>query len=202
MSGGNLLITEGLGSVELGLVLLSLTPAETSLTLVFESDVILTGDALDPAEWTITPGSGVSPVTVTGVSVVDATVTLTTTEHQDGGAYTLNLPNGIVSAIDGGPFLGPFFVAYTGVGGLPYLIMVKGVDARALDVVFNEAVREDDATTPENYVVIGPNNVTVVAAEKVTDINYRLITTEQDRSASYTLEVYNVRDLADNELDH
>lgn len=197
----NLLITEGLGASDVPFVVDTITPAPFSVTLVFASPVTRTGDSLNPTKWYIVNGPGAAPVTVQSV-VFDgtSTITINTTEHKNGGAYTLHIPQGLVDDL-GRPFVGPFDRDYTGVGDLPFIVNAIGVDERALDVVFSEPVNVADAETPGNYTIVGPGNVVVVGAKKVTDNTFRLATTPMERVTTYTVEVENIRDLADNVID-
>lgn len=197
----NLIVTQGLGSAggAIALSVLSFTPNPGSLVIVFSDLVSLTGDAASSANWSITPGIGLNPITINSVSVVGNTVTVNTSEHQT-GSYTLNYPQGIVSYLDGSPFVGPFTHVYSNVGVIPFLTMVRGVDARALDVVFSEAVNLQDALTPSNYTITGPSTVTVTSVEKQTDQAFRLNTTVQVRNGSYVLQASNIRDLAGNAI--
>lgn len=197
----NLLITEGLGAEDLPFVIISLVAEPTQLILTFETEVILTGEALEPSKWHIEVPAGARPVTVTGVSVLLNVLTITTTEHQQGINYVLHLPIGIVDGSAGRPYAGAYDLQYVGAGVLPYLITVKGIDARTLDIVFSEAVREDDATNPDNYVIVGPRNVNVISAMKITDLTYRLKTSAMERDANYTVQAFNIRDIANNPID-
>lgn len=195
----NLLITQGLGAASGGVsfLVLSFTPAPTLLTIQFSSKVSLTGDSADISNWVITPDFGVGPVTINSINVVNDIITITTSEHQTGG-YTLFYPQGIVDFYTNDPFVGPFSQAYSGAGNAPYLTMVRGVDARAIDVVFSEAVLETDALNPANYVIIGPGSVVATSVEKQTDQAYRINTTVQDKLFVYTLQASNIHDLAGN----
>lgn len=195
----NLIVTQGLGNAggAIALSVLSFTPNPGSLVIVFSDLVALTGDAASSTNWSITPGIGLNPITINSVVVVGNTVTVNTSEHQT-GSYTLNYPQGIVSYLDGSPFIGPFTHVYSNVGVVPFLTMVRGVDARAIDVVFSEAVNLQDALTPGNYSITGASTVTVTSVEKQTDQAFRLNTTVQVRSGSYTLQASNIRDLAGN----
>jgi len=198
---GNLLVTEGLGATGLPVVLLSLAPAAQQLVLTFETNIGLTGESLDASKWTVTAGSGITAVSVSGVSAIGNVITLQTTEHQLGGAYTLHIPQGIFESDgEGRPFIGPFDQNYTGVGVQPTLLMVKGVDSRTIEVVFSEKVNAADAVNTSNYVVTGPSTVLVTSVTRITDLTYRVKTTAQNRAASYTLTVSNVRDMANNPL--
>lgn len=197
----SLLVTQGLGSSGLMLSTLTLTPGVYSLAVQFSSAVILTGDAADFANWVIAPTAGARAVSVLSLEVDDDTVTLTTTEHGDNGEYELTFPSGIFDDDEGAPFAGPFTQEYTGVGTPPTIMNAYSIDARTMDVVFSETVREDDATTITNYAIVGPSTVLVTKAEKVTDVVYRLTTTPMERTESYDVEVENIRDLALNPMD-
>lgn len=197
---GNLLVTEGLGATGLPVVLVSLVPAAQSLVLTFETNVVLTGESAQFNTWSIST-SGPTPVVVTGVSYVGNTVTIQTSEHQLGASYVLHIPQGIFEPDgEGRPFVGPFEQPYTGVGASPSILMVKGVDARTVEIVFSEKVNPVDATTATNYTFAGPGAVSTISAERITDLTYRIKTTAQNRNASYTLTIQNVRDMANNPL--
>lgn len=196
------MITEGLGGSSGALTYIAVTPDAESVSIEFSDTIALAGTSEEVSSWSVDEGVGAAPVNVLAVTLSGdgRTVTLTTTEHQVGGEYTLVFPRDIVSDADGTLFSGPYTHDYLGVGELPFITMVKGVDARAIDIVFSEAVLEADALDPANYTVIGPNSVTVTSVAKQTSQSFRLYTTPQDRNESYTIEVRNVRDLANNEI--
>lgn len=196
---GNLIITQGYGATIGGaLTLVNLTPAATQLVLTFSVNIALTGNALDPTNWSITPGSGSSPVTVNSLSVAGATLTINTTEHTNGTPYTLVFPQGVVSTSSAAPFIGPFTQAYTGVGVLPTLQAVQSIDARSVEAVFNEAVVPADALNPANWAITGDSVVAVVSVAQMTAASFRLSTTAHEPSSNYTLTASNIRDLAGN----
>lgn len=82
--------------------------------------------------------------------------------------------------------------------GNPFLVLVRGVDARTLEIWLSEPVVESEITNPANFAVVGPGSVSVLSVEKLAGQSYRLKTTEQARNASYTLQISNVHDLAGN----
>lgn len=84
------------------------------------------------------------------------------------------------------------------VAGSPFLIMVRGDDARTLTCFLSEEVIEADMKILANYLITGPTSVSVTAVTKLTAQSYRLTTTEMARNASYTLRISNVRDLEGN----
>lgn len=198
----NLLVTEGLGgSDDQGLTILGVTPGVGTVDVSFSSAIVLSGDSEDLDNWTITANGASKPVFVLSVSVVGNDIELTTTEHTNAGSYTLQVPRGVVDSTSGVELIPPRSHGYVGIGVLPTIVNVRGIDERTFEVVFSEPVREDDATTPANYTVTGPTSVSVVSGVKVTDVTYSLTTTPQNRLASYTVEVENVRDLVDNSID-
>lgn len=201
----SLIITRGLGSqsdvtgvpviVDVSLV------DSTTVRVEFYENVLLEppSDSID--SWKISRPDGGQTVMVLAVTVSDNIVDIKTTEHSDDVTYVLTVPSlGITSAAFDGKYLGPFAYAYQGFAELPYILMVKGVDQTAIDVVFSEPVVFEEAILPENYVITGPTEVRVLSVSQITDDTFRLITTPQDRLAQYKLAVFNIHDLAGNAI--
>jgi hypothetical protein len=173
-------------------------PGLNYIDIFFSTDLTASGPAVDPNEYTITPLDGGGAQTVTEVTVGTNYIRLTTTEHKDGALYSVTMPvAGYLSTGDGGQFQGPFTNEYTGVGLEPGLIMVRVIDARTIDVHFNEAVMESDATDPENYTITPL--LEVVSIAKVTSSVYRITTSRQVEDTAYTITSHDIRDLRGNQ---
>jgi hypothetical protein len=191
-----------IGSIELSLNItaprvMNITPAATSVVIEFDDNLALVSDAATASKWKI-ESAGNPAVAVTGISVNGKFVTLTTTEHKQGASYTLTIPFYILRLVDGAIMPIGYTQSYTGVGVVPTLVAARGVDARTIEVTFSEPVMESDALTASNYTITAGGSVTVLSVTKVTDITYRLTTTEQARNNAYTIQVSNVRDKAGN----
>lgn len=68
--------------------------------------------------------------------------------------------------------------------------LVRVVDARTVDVVFNRGVDPVSASNPANYVFTP--TLTVVSATMVSDFYYRIVTSRQSTGVSYSLAISNI----------
>jgi hypothetical protein len=189
-------VIEGFGSGAGGggaLQVSSVTAALYTITVNMTDTVILTGDALQPSKWVI---AGNYPMTVSNVSYGGSIITLTTTEGTQGASYNLLVPQGIVKSGNGTPCIGPFTFPFTGAGSVPTLLLASPIDARTLDIFFSEAVLETEAIIAGNYVISG--GLSVTSSQKISDSIYRLTTTRQIPSVSYTITASNIHDLFEN----
>lgn len=178
------------------LLVTSVTASPFSVTVVFNFYVALTGNASVYNNWTIT--DGLTPPTVTGVSVSTNTVTINTTEDITGQTRTLTIPDGVVKFTDSGQALQPPFVfTFASAGGAPYIESIANVDARYVDVVFSEPMVESEALVKANYNV--SPTLTILTVAKVQDNRYRLtFQTSQVPTTVYTVTASNIHDLAGN----
>lgn len=78
----------------------------------------------------------------------------------------------------------------------PSIVLSRSIDARTVEVLFNEAVVEDEALTAANYSIDG--GLTVSAVVKVTSSIYRLTTSKQAVGDLYTVTVSDIHDLVGN----
>lgn len=201
----SLIITRGYGpenELTSTPVILSVACVTSRLVRVtFLEPIKLEAPADTAAAWSIEPLKHTDGVTILAVSYEDNIVNLTTTEHKDLRRYLLNVPKlGIVDGDTGGRFSGPFQFEYGGISEPPFIVIVKGVDQTAIDVIYSEEVITEEALVPENYTLTGPGDVKVLSVEKINEITYRLRTTRQTRLVDYTLSVENIHDLAGNAI--
>lgn len=196
-----IIITKGLGleatpGGAFTLTAISATPGLVTVTL--SNSFIISGPAADSSMYVIngvTPGA--YPVTPTGVSVLGSNLLITTTEMTDGETYQLIIPNvGIVSVLNE-PFQGIFNPTFTGAGTRPFIVISRSIDARIVEVVYNERVIVSDATNPANYSIT-PGPLAVTSVDSLTEMTYRLHTAKQTDGTLYTIVVSNVRDIAGN----
>jgi hypothetical protein len=193
-------ITEGLGPAATGisgtnLQISSLVAGLGTLTITLTDPAFVAGDASVFSHWLIT---GPTSMSVTGMSAVSNTISLTTTEALNGGAYTLSIPIGIVRQADAVPLIPPYTQAFTGVGAAPTVAMaIVSNDARSFDVLFSESVLDTEAVIPANYVITP--TLTVQSVTKVSDNRYTIKTVEAQLPGQlYLVTVSGVHDLAGN----
>ncbi len=142
---------------------------------------VLTGPALLPASWSVT---GPTAITVVSVAVVGLTVVIHTTHpYQVFGAYTLNVPVGIVDT-NALPCGGPFAVPFTGVGDVAVILAAAALDARSIRVTL-ESKPGDSVYVPGNWSI--DNDLAVVSVAKDTDSSYILVTSHQLIGTVYTV---------------
>jgi hypothetical protein len=174
----------GAGAGAAGLTLSTLTPNNIVLGLVFSDNVQLIGPAANLSNWVITVVGGVA-VSVTGVTASGPNVTINTTPHTSGAAYTLTVPVGVVSTTNGSSYLAPTANAYTGNGAGPGISSASPMDARTLQIVFNEPVLVGDATNPASYTITP--TLQVLGATFQTSTSYVLTTSRQTPGTTYTI---------------
>lgn len=163
----------------------------TYLLVTFDDMIVLGGAALLVANYKIT---GPFNVQITSFSVESpgTVMKFNVTTMQGGGAYTLDLPQGITGE-NGNVYFGPFSKAFTGVANPATVQIAKSVDEKTLDIIFNKAVWRADAENPANYS-ISPT-IAVTRAERITDFHYRLTTGSQAINQAYTVTASNIRDI-------
>ena len=172
-----------------------------TITITFNTPVVLTGSSATAQGWSITPPGSpmVIGVSVTGVAVAGNIVTLTTTEQTGGGAYTLNFPEGLIFSTPGGlAFTGPFQRSVTGAATHTPIISANAIDSRTVDILFARAVQPAGALNPANYVLSPP--VAVLGVVQLTPNGFRLTTAPQSTGQVYTLTASNIYDLAFNPI--
>lgn len=197
----SLIVTLGLGygggAPGGGFLLTSVIPSSTYIDLAFTFALAqISGPAVDPTQYTITPLNGGNAVTILSAALVGGNVRLTTTEFTNGKTYRVTLPYASFNDGNSDIFQGPFFMDFVAVGVAPTVVMIRAVDARIMEVVFSEPVVDAEALTPTNYTSDG--GLTISAVTKVTDVIYRLTTSRQNRDQVYNVTVSNVHDRAGN----
>jgi hypothetical protein len=201
-TGSAMLTTVGLGSAGsaqfpacLALTVLDVTNFGTYLIATFSNELVVSGPGLDPEEYVFT---GPTEIEATSIQVVAPghLLRINITEQQAGGAYTVTLPSQGIMDVNSNVINGPFTSPFTGIGIPTTVQIAKSIDERTLEIVFSEAVLEEDAIIPSKYTVTP--NVTVLKAEKITDFHYRLTTTPQDINATYSVSISGIRDIHGN----
>lgn len=195
------LITLGLGGVDagpnLGTVQVQLFENQTSyLRLNFTLPINTQVVNIPLSEFTISTSTG-NPIKVIKIEMESANqLRLYTEEQTTGATYTLEIPRVGIISVTGNPLNTPYQFNFTGQGVPPVFAMVRPVDARTLHVIFSEAVLESDATNPANYTITP--SLPVLSATKITDRHYELKTLKQNELTTYSVEISNIRDLAQN----
>lgn len=192
-----LVITKGFGisgSTGPSMDFVSITPNDTVLGVLFSDQVELVGPAASYANWIISTFDG-APVAVTAVEQSGNSAIVSTTPHTTGAHYTLTIPVGVLSANTGASFPAPADEDYIGSGAGPGITRATSLDARTLQIVFNEPVLLGDALNPANYTIT--DNVQVLGSDYETDSSFSLTTSKQIAGHTYTV-VADVRDRAGN----
>jgi len=198
----SLIITKGFGTSGGATVpsLVDITPSLSTLTLEFDTDIVLSGDSAVASSWVIHAIlTGYEP-TVSSVSVVGNVVTLAFTgQHTQGEPYSLEIPTGILS-VSGANFVGPYTAVYVGVGDGPTVTSISVPNINTIDVTFSESVVVSEATNAANYSVTGGlYPVSVGTASLLVGNVYRLSVSPSLASGeSYTLSVSNIHDMFGN----
>ena len=165
-------------------------PTVNTVVLAWSQQVSLTPFGSMPSSYTIIPPVGGGPVTVTNVTLLDSThLQLTTTDQENGGAYQLNVSQGIV--INGGTK--PNFatsVFFTGNNVALTIIGVQLINSTNLLVNYSRAVQSSTATLPTNYVFVPA--LMVDSAQPITPMQYLIKTVTMNPNTAYTLTVSNV----------
>lgn len=193
-----LLITDGLGFASSGtggsFQFLGVNSGLDYFDLLFSAPVVsLTADAADYTKYGLAVADTTSSLaSITGVSIVAGNVRLTTTQCTNGGLYKITLP--AVGFFDGGDvFVGPYSMNAVAVGLLPQALSARAIDARLIEVVFNEAVVQTEAMNVANYAI-----TPTLAVHSVSFVNantYRIVTDRQTRGTVYTVVVSNIHDI-------
>lgn len=166
---------------------------DTTIEVVTSENIgVLEGPAGNPPSYTVSVVGPGSPVSVIAISFVNNRLRLDTTAQSFGAAYTLHMAVGGMLAISGKPFSGPYNLSFLGGASQPAGIqLVRTVDARTIDIVFNRRVNESDASNPVNYLV--SPTLAVLKAKKRSDYHYRLTTSQQAIDQAYTVTISNIR---------
>jgi len=172
----------------------SVAADENELVITFSTDVVLSGPALEVANWFVTTEGPGREVTIGSIEFSGTTVTLTTTPQTLDAEYTLHLPTlGITSDVFG-VFTGLYSLDFVGVATVVNVQMVKVVDTHHLDVIFAIPVTEETAGDPLNYSI--NNGLTITEAVRVTDQWYRVRNEPRQVDAtSYTITITNIEAL-------
>jgi hypothetical protein len=176
---------------------MSLATTITGVTVLSPTSIRLNLAALkaNDATWTtagnftITPSGGAPAVTVSSAAVTGAgmSITLTTTEHLDGGAYTVAW-SGLTNITSGSS-------AYTGQGAAPTITSARMTSPTTIDLTFSEAVDETSAETAANYTTT-PARVVTAVRRTTTTVRLTL-----DRPAhALRLDVVGVEDVVGNAM--
>jgi hypothetical protein len=201
-SGSAALITTGLGSSGspsslecLALEVLAVTNFGSHLIVLFSAELQVSGPGLDPASYTFT---GPTEIKATEIRILTPghILRIDLTEQQTGGEYTVTLPSQGIMDLNRNLINGPFTAEFIGIG-IPTLVQIaKSIDKRTLEVVFSEAVLEEDATIPSKYSITPP--LAVTRAERISDFHYRLTTGPQALGQQYHVEISGIRDIHGN----
>jgi|SRR5579859_4103799 len=202
LGGGSLsglITTQGYGTTKasvypscLAFLALGVTPTLTTLDVSMSNAFTISGPAASPSDYTITPLDGGHAVTILSVQQSGPHLLLTTTEHTNGKNYQLTMPSIGIVDINNNPFDGPFTINYVGVGVAPYALAARSIDARTLEITFDEQVDPSTALNPSNYSI--NNGLTVTGVVAVTNSIYRLSTSRQTQGMTYTVTITNVVD--------
>lgn len=168
-----------------GVTVLSPTSIKLALAALKTSDATWT----TAGNYTITGSGGAAAVTVSAAAVTDAgmSITLTTSEHTDGGAYSVAW-SGLTNVTSGSS-------AYTGEGAPPSITAARMTSPTTIVLTFSEAVDETSAELAANYTTTPARTVTAVRTSTTT------VTLTLDRPAHVVrLDVSGVEDLAGNAL--
>lgn len=174
----------------------SVTPRELSTLEVKFSEAVGQNSALNQTNYAIDNGITVTAAAFQANSTT--TVLLTTSAHATGKTYKLTIQK--IADRAATPNVMPQAVSFN------YLIPVvdrtpptvasfRAVDAKTLEVFFNEAVSAASAQTVANYTI--NNNVAVQSAQLQADTRtVKLTTGSHANGVAYTLTVRNVADRA------
>jgi len=170
----------------------------TQINLTFSEPLDRTS-AENPQNYSISNGVQVLAAVLDDNETV---VHLLTTTHQAGVNYTLTV-QGVMDK-DGNEVRSGsaqnYFIQDSGPDSVPPSLLYAGiVDARTVDVVFNEPVEKASAENPSNFDITG--GIVVESAVLLSNQSIvRLTTSDHQDGASYTMSVNNIRDLAGNTI--
>jgi hypothetical protein len=150
-----------------------------------------------PSNWTIANINLLStPITVNSLGVSGNVVTLHTTEGKGGDSYNLTVPLTGLQSTTSVPYSGSAVLNFTANALSPVASFAQAIDARHVRIVFSEPVVGADATNIGNYSIT--NSLNVISVQQESSTSYVLYTSQQTSGTSYSITVYNVRDLAGN----
>lgn len=175
---------------------LSVASFGSYIEIIFNNLPSVSGPSADPTQYVIVPLNGGVPVHATSLVVIANRIRLYTTEHTEGKTYRLTIPvNGLVDQFLN-PFDGLFTIDYIGVGIAPTALLARSIDARLIEVTFDEPVLTSDAINAANYN-IAPT-LTVVNIYQVSPTIYRLVTSKQAIGQLYMVTITGIHDLDGN----
>ena len=159
----------------------------TSLRLNLAGTVSSDSTWTTAGNYTITPSGGAAAVTVSSAAISTATtITLTTSEHTNGGAYNLAWA-GLTNITNGNS-------NYTGQGTAPTVTAASMTAGKTIRVTFSEAMTNNAAlTTAGNYTVTG---ATVSSVARVDATRVDVTIAQRIPAASSSITVNGPQDLA------
>lgn len=161
--------------------------SSTSIKLNLVDSVTSDATWEDEANFTITPSGGAIAVTVTLATITDAgmSITLTTTEHTNNGAYDVAWA-GVTNIVDGTD-------GYTGTSTPPVVSSATMTAGKVIRVTFSKSMTNNAAlTTVGNYLISG---MTVSGVARVDATRVDVTMTERIPAASSTISVNGPQDL-------
>lgn len=168
---------------------ISITPAANQITIRMSQGFTISGNAANPAKYIIERvGSGLD-VTVTNVAQVGLNLVLSTSNQTGACAYILHMPTSGYAGVSSDPYAGAFDWNFNGVVTDVAVLILRAVNARTLDVIFQGDPDLVQAVIASNYTIPG---LTVSKAEFVTQRQYRLTTSKQVPGQLYTLTTQNI----------
>lgn len=181
------LITGGLGgsagSIFAALLANAVVPVDGGLDIQMSEPFNLFGPGANPASYIITGGG--KAVTVKSVEIAGTVLRLKTTSHTDGANYFINFPDQGIVSVGGADFDGPFQIGYVGVATPVTIQIIRVLDARSIEIVFNKPADNASASNPANYTIVPTLQVTSVI--KQTDYTWILKTSKQDEDETYNV---------------
>jgi hypothetical protein len=147
--------------------------------------------------WSIANTTG-HAVTIQSIAIPLGSPTqtvLTTSEHTDGGNYTLHVE---AARVAGGTKISSVISnAYVGYGLPPTIYLVEATSSDAFLVTFNEPVDSFSAIDTANYSVAGLQILDVIF---ISASQYLVKTSSMVPDTTYTLNLVGVRDMAGNQI--
>ncbi len=191
-----LIITSGLGASGSGsgasIKTVSYLAYESKLVFTMDKNVKVDGPGALASSYVIEAILGGPVPKVQQVSTSGLTLIIVTEPHDPLQQYKMSFPAvGITSTVLD-PYVGPFtFVYFPNAVAYASVQLVRTIDARLVEVVFDRSVYESDALNPANYEFTP--SLTVKSVAKVTDLTYRLTTSRQVEGTGYTLVATGIR---------
>jgi hypothetical protein len=178
------------------LTLTSVTASVNQVHVHFNDIIVLVGNALDRSRYQIVSNTG-QIVIVNAVSATGNTIHLSVIGMANGTSYTLTLPNlGVLSLSSGNLYAGPFLASFLGVSTNPIILIAVVIDARTIEVVFDQPVNIYDATNENNYTITGGGGLTASSIKQISTTIFRLTTSHQMVGTNYTVTANNISSLS------